>query len=324
MSRSHKKALSVTDAKKSIGNYYRSNNLTPLHILNNLRSGLIGQDQAVKNFAKTNTPLGWLLAGQVYLESAIRPKKNYQSQIYINNAGEMFNRCINMNVNNFRDKYTDLSYQFRALVHTTLLPTYYFLTDKKLPPNNVTENMYSNLLNVGKKMVDEYFREKNNTDEDNIINKSKLYGLISEVGVLALLQRFSIKEDGIGSDTYTATLTTFSDDFRNKSGSTINHASDINVYTKLSDNDPTTLSYAVQVKSNKYQGTYEINPNTIRMEDEKGISRIYLNPDLKLGEWDKFVGSNILSECYGETENKNFTQKLDERTERLLENLDNN
>ncbi len=177
----------------------------------------------------------------------------------------------------------------------------------------VTEKAYDKTVTIGYKLTKAYF-SGNYVSEDE---KSSMSGMIGEIAVLALLQRFAIRE--IGSNTFSPILSMLREDRRNNHGSTINHGWDISVFTQLGRAKP-ILNYRVQVK------TFEQDQSTKPKIDEARISRVVINPDLQVRPGDRYVACNIVNECFRELTDRwapdTLTDRLDDRTTSLLEYID--
>lgn len=145
-------------------------------------------------------------------------------------------------------------------------------------------------------------------------------GKMGELAVLALCQRFAIREVGPESwFPYHASL--FEDNANIANNAKYNHAWDISIYTDVEQGDP-QLDYRLQVKST-------LNARENR-PDAPGISRVHIKPDL-LTDIDKTAPDtivHILGQCEAELTSRNpnivVSARLDSQTERLLDIIDLN
>lgn len=145
-------------------------------------------------------------------------------------------------------------------------------------------------------------------------------GKMSELAVLALCQRFAIREVGPESwFPYQASL--FEDNANIANNAKYNHAWDISIYTDLEQGHP-QLDYRVQVKSTR--NARDVRPDAI------GISRVHIKPDL-LTDIDKTAPDtivHILGQCEAELSSRRpnlvASARLDRQTERLLDIIDLN
>lgn len=141
--------------------------------------------------------------------------------------------------------------------------------------------------------------------------KSDCFGILSEVAVLGLAQRFSVRQTQ--TDCWQATSTLIASDRGTLRRGYVKDGWDIDIWSK-SDEQPPELSYKVQVKSS----------DRILQCYKKDIEIVSVSPDLALdGMGNGLLALQIVQELNNEQPNSSrgdrITRMLDQRTENLLE-----
>ncbi len=187
-----------------------------------------------------------------------------------------------------------------------------------LPTEEIVFKEYEKLVKIG----GNYTRKLDNLSLYSDRDREIMTGTLGEIAVLALSQRWAIKE--IGTKDWLPIQSSFNEDH---GGSCIEITSkpawDITIYESRSDtSNPIQPIHKIQVKNSPPQ-SYS------RARNHHDIPTIYINKDLALSPFkESSVFRNILLSCeYELTEPNNkshrLSRELDYRTEKLLDIIDN-
>ncbi len=144
--------------------------------------------------------------------------------------------------------------------------------------------------------------------------KNDCIGILGEVAVLGLAQRFSVKH-GL-TDCWQASSSLIGDDRGKVRRGAIRDGWDIDVWSKLDDRLP-ELSYRVRVKSSNY----------LVKSYREGIQVVSISPDLALADNEQtLLGLRIVQELNNEQSGagsrNRISRVLNRRTEKLLDALE--
>ena len=203
-----------------------------LTILERFKNGEIDPARAASKLDRTSQ--GKLWAGEIALEQAFLDMDDPEKVIdHLTYAVERFSRVEEVAAY-FATK-TSRAVLARAAIQSALIPVYAWMTlCGQLPPtkSQVTEKAHGDTITIGYQLTKAYSSGKYVSEDE----KPYMSGMISEVAILALLQRFAIRE--VGGNTFSPILSTLREDRRNNSGSTVNHGWDISVFTQLEEANP--------------------------------------------------------------------------------------
>ncbi len=308
MSRVHHKAPSKPDRAKELRNFLGLNGQKA--IASKFLSGEIRHNQAISLLSQTSSE-GLLWAGEIALENAqlVRSKASILDNLQKAKLMLMRAEAIRLHTNKGRVDHVVA----RAQLQSLHLPVYGCLAlEHSLPSQQVAEKTYPRTLQVGMALAKEYEQTSNNTPEELELRKD-MSGTLGEIAVLTLLERFALN---IGSDSWYPFLAYFSEDRRNRHGSTIGRGWNISVFTDL-DEHQIDQCYRVQVKTILAHHAYSLPMS-------EGISLVAINPDLKINLSDRQqLSSQIIEECNQElTGESQYSAGLEQRTEKLLKIMD--
>lgn len=178
-----------------------------------------------------------------------------------------------------------------------------------IAPFAVRSSTYSDLIGAGLRQTDSLHRMRDWDKE-----KAEVIGNVGEIAVMLLLQRFGLQDDC--EDSWAA-VPSFAFEDKGTGKHFESSTWDISVFTQYDRETAPERNYKVQVKaSDRYGKVYD--------ED---ISQVHVYPDLYLGNEDihavksgHFL-SKIIAECAIEQEKGLLTERLDARTEKLLDIL---
>lgn len=279
-----------------------------LEIANAYLQGELQASNAASLLVKGD-PFGMLLAGEVLLDQATKDSRHMVST-YVRRADGHFNRVIQETNEGFwKDGYDHASSRARAQVRLAQLSVFQLIYAKGiLPGRDVTKGMYRNLARLGSQLVES--RLQNVTDKYD--SAMELRGVVSELSVLLLGQRYALRE--VGSQEWLPLQSSFSED---NGGSCVerteNFAWDINIFTAGRSGSWPEQTYAFQVKNLK---------NNI-VNEELGPT-LYVIPDLSLQAGERSTAHYIIRDCNNEMrfpQAGSVTEALNARTEKLLDFL---
>jgi hypothetical protein len=272
------------------------------------------------------TPRGILWAGEIALEQAYKIKNSdedqagkkkedaYQSLV---TAQRLFDRAFK--VGQYASIFTMDQVMARARVQSALLPVHAIaIAEGTLPNVNAASKAYERTVEVGRVLVDEHQAVRQAAYKSPRA-KDELYDMIGFAGEMAAMlpvQRKGLND--IGPDSMFAVLSHLSNDNRNTGGSSVNHGWDVSVVDDYGGyEDP---AFRVQVKTSLRADKFPLRP------DETGISLIHVDPDLRISQGESHIAYSVLEECFreldGEGESSGATARLDARTEKYLDMLD--
>lgn len=281
----------------------------PIDIIDDcIRAHRITKDEAISQLSKSGQPLSLLFAGELAIEQAVSCQDRDRANGYLNMAGVMLDRCAS-------PVRLGSSTQARARIQKAMLPFRAWIIEGKLPPDKVSNIVYG-------KTIEEAHRLARAYKEQPVLEGSRkvtdAIGFMAELSVWCLLSRFSQRE-GVGSDTFTPTLSTLSDDRKNTWRSAVNHSWDVGVFTEGAMGIP-ELTYRVQVKA----GSSGIDKQRCG-GDEEGITTVWVGRDLAMEPSEVNAYSEIIFEAFDEVRGvdsqNRVSDRLDRRTEKLLDIL---
>lgn len=203
-----------------------------------------------------------------------------------------------------------------ATLHVAQLPNHAaIIASGTLPRYEVVDKAYGRSL-----MVSTYILEAANQRWADRNRKRELSGVLGEISVLALLQRYPLgnSTEKLPIPNLGMTALYSGDNANKRHQDSLNHAWDIEVIRDTPQGIAT--DYRIQVKTAKSDRS-----NTKREKDVDGINRIHIAQDLRLDDDKTFNGARqIITECIRERYNNDHkaSSKLNARTEKLLSILD--
>ncbi len=202
-----------------------------------------------------------------------------------------------------------------ALIGLVFLPSHYWLLlQHELPPREVANKSYYQLLGVSQQLViASNFHHANRATEgkEAKTRNQELAGKISEASTLLLLKRYQIAHHS--DQSWHAQPATFTQDRHSQSLGRRHSPWDVSVFTDLGSE--LDLTYQLQIKYNK---NTSFRPPSMSTE----VQDIFINPDLLIPTDMRpyhFDHTKIVNECAQEAGGNLFaTHNLNRRTDQLL------
>jgi hypothetical protein len=253
---------------------------------------------------------GTYLAGELLLEEASSSSGQHRA-IKLKRANHKFTYVQNLRerVSNNRDFVTTA----RASLRKQQIPIFHsMLANYRLPNQQIMEDRYEGLVRLSNSLLDHSTEYRYAKDDDAI----ELRGILGEMAVLLLLQRFAINE--LPESSWIPVQSYFSEDHGgNCISTTTKPAWDINIFTQLDKTEPIQQTYKIQVKTHE---------KDFLPYQESALDIININQDLSLDEKESRIASLIIRSCLAEKKNPNNCERiasmLDERTDRMLDKID--
>ncbi len=295
------KSSSLVDAD----NFIASNN--PRNAYFDYANRHLDGEAAIKILGHS-TASGIMRAGEICLEQAARATDKQEITDYLERAKEMFSRAEELSLQARRRRVGDVTARSHVQSSYLAINGLKFL-EGQLPPRKLAEKAYEETVGIGFTLASEFAKRIDDRNTTGLMS-----GTIGELATLALLERFSFREQ-VGSHTYFPFLTHPSEDARKRARTGLNSGWDISVFT--SDGDSIALDYMLQVKTRR---TSKDSSSSI---DDR-ITLVGLDPDLRISaDTNMWIGSQILTECFAELRGFDHseiaTDQLDERTDLLLD-----
>lgn len=270
-------------------------------------NGDISSSSAVRRLDRKGS-LGRLLSGEILVEEASRSKPSMAST-WIAYARGYLSNSMRITDESVEDHIS--SYLQAASLLTQLPLLEVVLKDNNLPNKRMLEPSYKSYVKHAARVVDYLDINPN----DRYPNLLKTRSIIGRVAVDLLAKRYALRE--IGCESWLPLQSSLSERFVDGSLDSGRTGWDLNIFTKLSNQDPVDRTYKVRVDQ---------KPRPYYNSTEEGISRINIVPDLSLYPGDKNVNQKIIQGCYLEMHKKSglerITKNLDDRTEQLLDRID--
>jgi len=278
-----------------------------LTIANRYLHGEVGAETAAKQLT-TKGPFGKLLAGEVLLDRMTTSPASFAST-YSTRARQQYNGVVEQTKSGqWKDGYDHAGSRIRAqmrLAQLTALETLY--SKRKLPAERSAEVMYNRLLSLGRTAID----SRHGRPLSKVDSAIEERGMLNELAVLLLAQRFAIRE--VGSDEWFPFQSSFSED---TAGDCLerrpdDYTWDLNVFTRPVQGSIPDKTYTLQIRQSNYRKTGPPTGPTL-----------YVNPDLILKPDERGVSEKIITACAFEADDPlgaaRLSQELDARTEKLL------
>lgn len=264
--------------------------------------------QTTGNLASHRSYGAWL-AAEVSLEEARGSQQSGATSFWIGMAEEYYRQVISGESTATISSASALS--LRAEARLLQLPSYKsIIEDRCLVTEEDAQSMYEGLvINTHgglEALNDDHFEKES--------DRLRLIGAVNELSVMCLALRYTLRETG--PHTWLPLQSVYSEDHGEHDG-TVSKAPnwDLTIFTHMRPDD-LQPSYVVPIKSNR-------TPYKKKSKEQKTLA---LNPDLKLSKSERKVGSRIIRGCFRELfekgDSKDVTQRLDDRTELLLDQLD--
>lgn len=265
---------------------------------------------------------GLVIAGSVALEIASKPENTEAQKLeWLTNANDNWSSVI--------DKGSRLGHISNFVIESAMqkssLPSYMsLLLNSELPNTKVMQKYYADLCSVGNCMYDKFQNDYAQRESDTfnskpeVIKRIRLAGLIGELAVTMLFQRFVRNE--LGDKEQVALPSLFSQDrgINRNRGSTEVRAWDVTVFQQF-DHDDIETPYLIQVKTTKN------HPKKDKFHYTKDISMLHIKEDLAINDQEERRGfspihiiADLLSEQEG-SDSPSTKTRLDQRTDKLLD-----
>lgn len=250
-----------------------------------------------------------LSAGSLALDEALRTPSIELSSEWLDKAAKSFDRVIHK-TDSAGDSITDPA-GGAAAMRKAQLPNYAsIVATGELPGGTVAQRALDNTIDIAMKMkrgLDGLIANKHQN-----IAKMSLFGVLAEADVLAIGQRYAIREHTDRS--WFPLLAMHEDDHHGWSHNNKHDAWDISVYTHLGT--APELSYKVQVKSSAL--ALQRDPHNY---EDAGVNVVCVDPDLKFRK-EHYTVLRIAEELEMERQHyRNADSRLDMRAEKLLDIL---
>ncbi len=212
--------------------------------------------------------------------------------------------------NNHNDNLKLKTYE--RLLQLNILKT--ILIDHDLPSEKIVYDEYSKLVSISSYYLDKLVNQSPYNDRE----KQSLVGKLGEIAVLALAQRWALRE--IGTKDWLPIQSFFHEDHGGNCLYVTNQpAWDITIYeSKLDPLNPVQQTHKIQIKNS--------HPQIQERSNHNNIPTIYINDDLASYPNEPSVFRNILLSCNYElmypTKAQRLSRELNDRTEKLLNILD--
>jgi hypothetical protein len=275
-----------------------------------LRQGRLDHDAAIDKVINTS-PEGNLLAGRLALDMAYQAENKEGAQASFGRAERLFGHALkSVRRAGGKDNHPVAAHAKLHLAHLPIDTS--MVIDRKLPKRSVARKAYAQTIHIGYGLM-----QADKVGEQAKGDTSRL-GLLGEVAVLSLLERFSIFE--IGPEEWSPFMARWSQDMSHNPRHGKKDGWDIGVMTNITD-DP-KLAYRVQVKT----GTGVRRDYSY----EAGIAEVHVYPDLQLeSDPDPRVAGRIITECADElagfsggTRDLAVSRRLNDRLDRVLDMMD--
>jgi hypothetical protein len=304
-------------------------NLTAaIDLARGFKNGLYGREVAIDLLQQTNE-MGALWAAELSIESAERATDLEDVSTCLDQAEELLDSALRIALDNYGGRMNYICAKARVL--SAYMPVYRDLLLRNQMPSPLTiEDIFNVTLLQARDLSSEF---KFSSKEDIFFRKDSM-GVLSELAVLLILQRFSIyiAHDGSERLAYFPRLSTFSKDQNNSAHSLSDTSSDIETVTELPS---TQTDGRLEPISANSTGLYICDKIQVKTSVEgsreltvaEGFSRVYINSGLVIEQHDgnqpSWLTQTIISELLCEPgDRKKIGPILDERTERLLSFLD--
>lgn len=269
-----------------------------LAIANQYLQGELLADRAATRLAEGN-PFGRFLAGEVLLDQVTKDPTSVVAG-HLSRAKEHFTAVVQQTDNGlWQDGYDHAGSRGRAMFRIAQLGVYHSLyAQKVMPKRPAVEAAYRKVLGTAVQV--NHHRSKN--FQDRITSALDLRGVIGEMAVLLLAQRYALHTEI--SDEWLPLQSSFSEDHGgNCLADTGAYAWDMNVFAPTGERDLPTRVQSLQVRYANSGSAPTLGPT------------VHISPDLAMYPGEKFVAEAIINEC-------NFEMQSPERAARLTENLD--
>ncbi len=274
------------------------------------------------DLVETGSEAGLVIAGSVALEIASKPKNTEAQKLeWLTNANDNWSSIIDRG-----SKLGNISnYVIESAVKKSSLPSYMsILLNNELPNTKVRQKYYTDLCSIGIGMYNKFQNDYSQRESDTFNNKSevikriRLAGLIGELAVTMLFQRFVRNE--LGDKEQIALTSLFSQDrgINRSRGSTEIRAWDVTIFQQF-DHDDIETPYLIQVKTTKN------HPKKEKFQYTSDISMLHIKEDLAINDQEVQRGfspihivADLLSEQEG-SDSPSTKTRLDQRTDKLLD-----
>lgn len=263
-------------------------------------------EQTARDLTKRGI-FGSLLAGEVLVEEASRQKPHMVSP-FIKFARQEYEKVLEqaalLSAVDAHDHANDVA---RARMRRAQLPILDIIYSKRrFPGQSLVEDMYRKLAKQALGVVEITSANHASKSDPDI----ELKGIKSELAVLLLAQRCAIRN--IGCNEWLPLQSMFSEDHGGDCRKdTDAPAWDMNIFTKAADDEPPAKTYSIQIKTSRF-GAPAV-----------GVATVYVNHDLLLHPREHCPGQQIIMDCISEIRDpdrsEHITQRLDFRTEKLLD-----
>ncbi len=249
-----------------------------------------------------------LLIGEIAVEEATKVDATFASG-WLSFARKKLDKVAESSYIDDENDDTNVARALLRLTQLEALETIY--SYHQMPSENQALDMYLSLGQLGVDLLD-----KRKVDENNQSRiSSNIKGVLGEMAVLLLIERYALKE--IGADSFVALQSMLSEDH---GGDCIRYdispSWDINILTRLSLEEAIEKTYRLQIKNSKFYF-----PNTKR--NDLFVTNVFLDPDLAVYENEQNISERIIRGCYIEMHNlaslERLSSELDKRNEQLLE-----
>jgi hypothetical protein len=262
------------------------------------------KNQIAESYANTNNGRSLMLAGDMFIELASDSKLNSNNcAAYLDKAHDCWKRSMSLNslVSSTSIRSANQLANFDSYVNLLLY--------QRSPSLHSAEKTYSNIVDLCS-IANNQLRDKNSNSDRS--ERKIMIGLLSELSITALLYRFSLKEDLRDNIEWSILPSFLSEDTGVKLFANDRRNSwDISIYSHY-ESSPELL-YKIQSKTSDKI----VDPYT----DE--IAVVYLNDIGRSDAPTMNLDENIAALLYREQSNElSATNRLDEITERLLEEID--
>lgn len=301
--------ISEKDQRVEAADFFQQ--LNPNSVLSDLLDHQITLSEARLRLS-SGGPLALLLAGRLDIELATyEAVSDEQAFDYFDSAAEAFTMVERTRLFARSGKTDPIA--TRARVERILCPSNALMTiDHRLPSLELAQTTYKQTVGASHDLLVEFDSSKNSIHPKQ---RKHFVGLLAELAVLMMLQRFAINE--IGCDTWFPQFSLLREDRSNSKGSSLNHAWDINVWSRVDHSR--NLDYKIQVKNGKFGQHSKQRP------DVDDIISVFVNQDLAIDSEEDIVASRIIDGCFFELQSEacpKVSETLDARQEKLLTVLD--
>lgn len=304
--------IRTTDRRAEITRLARET--SPMGVSSEYQHGRTPLAIAVQRFERSGSVKGLLDAAELCLEQAFKEDGLEKTGEWLGRGKHNLERIVHNNV----AAETPVKHEtVRALLHLAQLPnTQHLALTNAIPPVRKAEGAYQQTVKVMHSLTPAFQRQRQNSARHSDVAFQA--GTFAEASVLLLGQRHALRE--MGDQSWFPMMAWHSQDHANTHGTTINRGWDVSVYTDIDGVENPT--YRIQVKSSDQATTHhERHAQTI-----PGISFIVLRDALSLSKTDRqhFSVTKVIAElaCEAEGNDPRVTERLDARTNLLLDALD--